>query len=503
MSSPNLLCLLSGMISGLVFAPVFFVPGLFAISILCYHVKMASTLKKSCILGLLFGFGHFLTSIYWVSIGISVYIEEFWWFIPFALFGLPIILAFFIALACSSSWLFRNSSDYQMAFCINWVFYEWLRSWLFTGLPWNLIGYAASFSDIFIQPVNITGILGLSFVAIYIASSLYPIFTKQYGKLILQISTSLVILLMMTLYGYLRLERNPTNLTNIKVRLVQPSIPQTAKWDVEQLWSNLNSHIELSSAAGSPDLIVWSEAAMVTSYKHTAIKAKLLNLLNATNAILITGGITDNEKLGDEIQLYTSLYAIDKSGSLLFEYHKSHLVPFGEYIPFKSILPIKKITHGFLDYTEGDRKLAKLEQLNLSIKAQICYESIFFSEARISNKKSDVIVNVTNDAWYGRSSGPYQHLHIARMRSVENGLPMIRVANNGITAIIDPVGRIINKLELDEVNYIDGKIPSKLTTETIYSGFGSISIMIAIFLIIVVQYIIKVFLTATNILQIT
>lgn len=308
---------------------------------------------------------------------------------------------------------------------------------------------------------------------------------------------------MMTIYGYLRLEHNPTNLSNIKVRLVQPSIPQIAKWEIEQLWSNLDSHIELSSAAGNPDLIVWSEAAMVSSHKHPVIKAKLLNLLSSTNSILITGGITDNNKLGDELQLYTALYAIDKNGSLLFEYHKSHLVPFGEYIPFKSILPLKKITHGFLDYTQGDGRPVKLEQLNLSIKAQICYESIFFSEARISNKEADVIINVTNDAWYGRSSGPYQHLHISRMRSVENGVPMIRVANNGITAIIDPVGRIISKLKLDEVNYIDGKIPSKLTTETIYSKFGSISIIIAMFLIIVIQYLIKVFLKATNILQTT
>ena len=498
MSSPKLLCLISGMVSGLVFAPVFFVLGLFGIAIICHYIQTSSSFRESCFLGFIFGFGHFLTSIYWISIGVSIYIDEFWWVIPFALFGLPIILACFISSACSISWLFRNNSYYQLIFCINWVFFEWLRSWIFTGLPWNLLGYALSFSEILIQPASIMGILGLSFIVVYISSSFYHYFTRQYNELKISLFTSTLIIFTIVIYGALRLQNNPTNFSNIRVRLVQPSIQQIAKWDIEEFWNNLNLHIELSSSAGNPDLIIWSESAMVASYKHPIIRAKLLDMLRETGSILITGGITDNNKKGDDMRLYTTLYAIDRGGDILFEYHKSHLVPFGEYIPFKSILPLKKITHGFLDYTEGDGKLVQLDKFNLSIKALICYESIFSAEALVSNKKSNIIINVTNDAWYGKSSGPYQHLHIARMRSIENGIPMIRVANNGITAIIDPIGRIIKKLDLNTIDYIDENIPNKLGFETIYSQFGSISILISILLVAILQHIINFFLRITN-----
>jgi len=498
MSSPKLLCLISGLVSGLAFAPVFFTPGLFGISILCYYIKISKSFKESCILGFIFGFGQFLTSLYWIAIGVSVYIEEFWWFIPFALFGLPIILAFFISGACSLSWFVRNKPYYQLMFCSNWVFFEWLRSWIFTGLPWNLLGYALSFSDLLIQTANIIGIFGLSFIVVYISSSFYHVFTKKYNALKISSFTSIIIIFTIIIYGSLRLENNPTNLSNIHVRLVQPSIPQVAKWDIEEFWDNLNLHIELSSSDGNPDLIIWSEAAMVASYKHQAIKTELLKMLKKTGSILITGGITDNNKQGNNLKLYTSLYAINSNGDMLFEYNKSHLVPFGEYIPFKSILPFKKLTHGFLDYTQGERKLVKLDKFNLSIKALICYESIFPDEVRTSNKDADLIINVTNDGWYGKSSGPYQHLHISRMRSIENGIPMIRVANNGITAIIDPMGRIIRRLDLNEVNYIDDKIPNKLSFHTIYSQFGDITMFIPLLLVAILQLIINCCARITN-----
>ncbi|WP_341763885.1 apolipoprotein N-acyltransferase [Candidatus Tisiphia endosymbiont of Beris chalybata] len=521
----------AGSLSGLAFAPIFFIPGLLAIALLCYQVEVANNWQEATIKGFIFGFGHFLTSMYWVSIGVSVYIEEFWWAIPFALFGLPIILAFFIASTCGFAFLAKKYNYYQFIFCVSWVFFEWLRSWLFTGLPWNLLGYALSFSDSLIQVTSLVGIYGLSFFTVYISSSFYAIFSKDYHKLKLLLDllhnlkiieeflgetksstaayidvreeqrgvsttklpirlgyarglllNSLIILLVIASYGVFRLYNNPTLFSDVKIRLVQPSIPQTAKWDFAEFWKNLDLHIKLSEKPGKVDLIIWSEAALVVPYIYEPVKLKILQLLKNKGAILITGGVTENGKIDNDLEIYTSLYALTPEGEQLFEYHKSHLVPFGEYMPLKKLLPLKKLTPGFLDYTAGDGRLVKIDSHNLTIKPLICYESIFPNFVRTSNEMADLIINVTNDAWYGKSSGPSQHLQISRMRSIENGLPMIRTANNGISAIIDPVGRIVQSLELNEISYIDNLIPIKLKFKTLYSQFGDICAFLAILL---------------------
>ncbi|MFP3035304.1 MAG: apolipoprotein N-acyltransferase, partial [Candidatus Tisiphia sp.] len=170
MFSSKIFILISGMISALVFAPIFFIPGLFALALLCYQVQIANSWKEASILGFIFGYGHFLVSMYWISIGVTVYIDEFLWAVPLALFGLPIILACFIATTCSFGFLAKSHNFYQFIFCLYWVFFEWVRSWIFTGLPWNLLGYAFSFSDILIQSSSIIGIYGLSFIVIYIST---------------------------------------------------------------------------------------------------------------------------------------------------------------------------------------------------------------------------------------------------------------------------------------------------------------------------------------------
>ncbi|MEY4463815.1 MAG: apolipoprotein N-acyltransferase [Pseudomonadota bacterium] len=484
----KIICFLFGMLSGLVFAPTFFIPALLTLSYLCYIVQKSENWQEAAKFGYLFGFGHFLSGIYWISIGVSVYIADFWWAIPFALFGLPIVLAFFISASCSLSFFAKNNKYYQFIFCLYWVLFEWVRSWIFTGLPWNLIGYAFSFSDILIQPLSIIGIYGLSFIVIYIATSAYPLFSKQFTQLKILLASSVLVLTVIVIYGAVRLSNNPTDFTDIKVRLVQPSIPQTEKWNEEEFWHNLMLHINLSENSEPTDLIIWSEAALVVPFDVPQVKSELLKVLNSTNAILISGGISDNKKQGNEFELYSAMYALDKNGHKLFEYHKSHLVPFGEYMPLKKILPFKKLTHGLIDYKEGDGGLVYLEKYDLKIKPLICYESIFSDFVRTNNESADVIINVTNDAWYGKSSGPYQHFHISRSRAVENGLPMIRVANNGISAIIDPFGRIIKKLNLNEINYTQGLIPKKLTSPTIFSQFGNFTLLLLIVFILLINY---------------
>ena len=190
----------AGIICGLSFAPVYFIPGIFTLSVLCAQISAAANYKQAAKFGYLFGFGFFLSTLYWISFGVSVYIEQFWWAIPFALFGLPAFLALFISAHSALAWLFRKTYLYHFIFCCIWLFTEWLMSWIFTGLPWGMLGYAFSISDIMIQPASIFGILGLSFIALYVGSSL---FSKK--ALFPRLTTSIILCVMMIIFGYNRL----------------------------------------------------------------------------------------------------------------------------------------------------------------------------------------------------------------------------------------------------------------------------------------------------------
>lgn len=482
-----------GIISGLAFAPLFLFPMLFSLSILCYQIKSSKSIKDTFVLGLLFGFGHFLSSIYWMSIGLTVYINEFWWAIPFALFGLPLIFAIFIASSCSLSWLFRNNSYYHFIFCFIFVLFEWFESYvIFGGCPWNLMGYSLAFSDKMIQLTNVMGIYGLSFITVYAFSSIYFLIVDEQEEFLASFFVSSLLMMLIGCFGHVRITENPTTYTNVKVRLVQPSIPQSSKWDENKFWKNLNTQINLSLGKDDVDLIVWPESALTVPYKHPEIKEKLVDeLLSKSNAILITGAVSDNNKTNKEREVYTTISAIAPNGDELFEYHKSHLVPFAEYMPLKNILPFKKLTHGILDFSPGKSNIFKLKELNLSLRPLICFESIFPEEVKVSNADVDVLLNVTNDSWFGWSSGPFQHFYQSKVRAAENGVPMIRVASNGISAVIDAYGRVVKRIGLNNVKSIDAVLPGKLDYVTLYSEYGDLTALAFVIFVLMFQYIIK------------
>ena len=493
--SNKLFSLFAGIICGLCFAPVFFLPGIFCISLLIAQIKISQTRFEAIKFAYIFGFGFYLSSLYWISFALGVYIDQFWWVIPFALFGLPAFMAIFTSIIALICWQLRESKIYHFFFCCIWVFIEWVISWIFTGLPWALIGYAFSKWLILIQFASIFGVFGLSFVVVYIASSPYNfLFTKPniekmgfYPRII----TSVIVLVFIVIYGYLRLEANPTEYTNISARLVQPSIPQTAKWEAEEFWRNLDMHVELSKKEGNPNLIIWSEAALTVPYHLKPVMQAILSVFANDEQILLTGGVSDNNKVDDDLELYSSLIGIDRYSTKIFEYHKAHLVPFGEYIPLKSVFSsVKKITHGMIDYVPGRMgQTIYLDKLNLRFRPLICYESIFPREDITTN--ADAFINITNDGWYGNSTGPYQHFEMARMRAIENGIPLIRVANTGISGIIDSYGRIISKTQMLHSTTLDGYLPQKITNNTIYSNFAELTILLLIAISYVILLLLK------------
>jgi apolipoprotein N-acyltransferase len=417
-----------------------------------------------------------------------IYSNDFWWFVPIALIGLPIILANFIGFSSLIARYSKDSRFFALIFAISWILFEYIRSFIFTGFPWNLAGYSLSFSYIPIQIISKIGIYGLSFCIIYIFSGFVFYFINKKNEFKQHIIISFILISVIIIFGIYRVNKYPTEFTNHKIRIIQASIKQEDKWSREKLIDNLNKHMILSETDNgfTPEIILWSESAIPFPINRFEVREHIAKSLK-TNQILVTGAILENDQCHDvdTCKIFVSFAGIDKEGKMIFSYEKKHLVPFGEYIPFKHLLPvkIKKITNGFTDFSPGQKNNI-ISWNNLKIRPLICYESIFPDEIFATNQNSDVLINITNDAWYG-NVGPYQHLDISRMRSVETGLPMIRAANNGISAIIDPIGRMVKQTSLNEIGILDGYIPKKLQNSVPGSNQKKFNLLLLIILIFV------------------
>jgi apolipoprotein N-acyltransferase len=488
----NIFIFLSGIITGLALPPIFFTPGILLIASLAFQIHSQQSLKAVALRSWLWGLGYNIAGIYWVCASLFVYIEEYWWLVPIAFIGLPAILATFLAIACLLiKILCRQFSNYfTVIFTIMWIIYEWTISWIFTGFPWGLIGYSLSFSSYLTQIASIFGIYGLSFFVVYVAAGCHSFFTRDWSALKKHLIVSSLIILAIVCYGFIRLENHPTEFTDIKVRIIQPSIEQKNKWLVSDFWSNLNQQIFLSNKDEEfqPHLIIWPESAIVVPYQKHEIMAYIQSSIKIKTALLMAGGI-DEIIEGNKKHPYSAFYGV-LNNSLEFMYHKQHLVPFGEYVPLKNFLLIKKLTHGFEDYKSGNTpNNFYLSNIKLNVNPIICYEDIFPEEIRMKSAQSDFMAHITNDAWFGMTSGPYQHFYITKMRAVENGLPIVRSSNNGISAIIDAFGRTIMRTNLNEITKLDGLLPIKAPGKTLYNQYGYINIILLSLLFIALRFV--------------
>ena len=437
--------------------------------------------------GWLFGFGFFLAGMYWVANALFVDIARFWWLVPFAFAGLPAGLALYSGLALLATHVLRRRCDLPaaarvVAFAILWSVFEWVRGHALTGLPWNLIGYAwaGAFPGALtvLQTVSYVGIYGLSFLTVLAASlpallgipSFAPMSRPR--RWAPAFATALLILVP-AVAGALRLRGLPTVMTKTWVRLVQPSIPQSLKWDPRRLQANLRRLLDLSAEPAHEKLaaILWPEAAVTIPISRDPAERRAIAAVAPKGGYVIAGAIRTDPPPGPERHFWNSIEAINRKGKILAHYDKAHLVPFGEYVPFRRFLPFKKITAGSVDLSAGKGPMTiKLPGLP-SFAPFICYEAIFPGAIVDENDRPQWMLNVTNDAWYGRSSGPYQHFAIARTRAVEEGLPLVRVANNGISGVVDPEGRVLMHMDLDIVGYADVALPAP-GPKTLYARAG-------------------------------
>ncbi len=448
------------------------------------------------LLGWCFGFGFFVAGLYWIGVALTVDIAQFWWLMPFAVLGIPAGLALFTGAALLAAneakrrLGLRGTSRILVIACA-WVVAEWLRGHVLTGFPWNLIGYGWSGafpgSDPMLQVTSLVGIYGLSLLTVTAAG--LPARLGDYDRGRGWAGLAAVLLIAVPMLGggaRLWLASPAAVLPDITIRLVQPSIPQSLKNDQAAELDNFRRLMALSAAASTVPIaaVVWPEASAPPFLERDRELRQAIALALPSGALLIAGDERTDAPPAQPEQVWNGLVALGPDGAAIATYDKFHLVPFGEYMPLRGILPIAKITPGLRDFSAGPgpRTLA-LPGLP-DAGPLICYEAIFPGDVTDPARRPGWLLNVTNDAWYGVTSGPYQHFAIARVRAVEEGLPLLRAGNNGITAAIDPYGRVMRRLDLNAIGDLDVPLPAALPP-TLYARFRDANFLLLVGLQIV------------------
>lgn len=477
----------SGALAVLALPPFHLVPLLvLSFGVLLWLIEEEIHLLDAAIAGWSFGFGFFLAGLYWIGISFFVDAERFGWFAVPAVLGLSAFLALFTAAAAAAASLLESHGLGRVfALALAWTGAEWLRGHVLTGFPWNLVGYTWGLSDAMIQPAAVVGAYGLSFLTVVLAALpalagyrlaarstwFYPAVTVAATAALWLLGTARLVL------------ADPSPAVSGRLRVVQASVEQSAKWRPDERQRILDRYIELSQRGGLTgiDLIIWPETALPFPVASDPVLPSSVAGAVPRGGSLVTGAIRTSGEAGPS-QYWNSLIAINELGRIVAAYDKAHLVPFGEYMPFRSFVPFKKLTEGTVDFSSGSGP----QSLDLPglppFSPLICYEAIFPGDVTDGSGRPKWLLNVSNDAWFGRSTGPYQHFAMARLRAVEEGVPLVRAANTGISGVIDAYGRVTARLELNETGVIDTSLPAALARPTPFArvGNGNVAALILI-----------------------
>jgi len=464
-----------GAVSALAFPPT----GLFFVLWLCFPLLMRSIDRTESWKGAfgrawLFGLGQFCAGLYWIACALLIDPLKFGWMIPFAVGGLSAFLAIYIGFAGALARLVRPGWPRLLVFAAAWGAGEWLRGVALTGFPWNPLGSAWASVNSVLQIVSVTGTFGLSLLTVGAAAAPGLFFRSRREGLAATVA-GLALFAAIGVWGAARIpaEAQPTQ-PGIRLRLVQASIPQTLKWAPGMRLDHFRRQAALSKTAAdkAPTHIIWPETAAPSYLEEDDGAREALASLAPPGGLVLVGAMRGTPQGVEPLRLWNSLEVLDGQGEFVGRYDKAHLVPFGEYMPLPKWLPVSKITVGSTDLTPGPGP----QTLHLPglppVGPLICYETIFPGAIVDETNRPEWMLNVTNDGWYGISSGPYQHFAAARMRAIEEGLPLVRNANNGISAVIDPYGRVIASLGLDAVGVVDAPLPI-FAPITIFARMGS------------------------------
>ncbi len=441
--------------------------------------------------GWLFGFGYFLAGLWWVGMAFLVDGDEFAIFLPFVVIALPAGLALFWGFGAALARIFWVDGWRRIAaVSAGLTLAEWLRGNIFTGLPWNSLGYAALSNEVMMQSASVLGLYGVTPLALLVfaspgiftaSSSLRPrriglLFALVFALVIAQLG-----------FGTWRLATAvDEEVDDVVIRIVQPAVKQQDKWLEGKEMEIFNRYITLSGTQdGSQNKplaevthLIWPESAFPFLLTRNRAAIAAIAALLPQNTTLIAGAMRAEPPVPGKREGYTfnSLYVINGDGEITDAQDKVHLVPFGEYLPFQSALEavgLRQLTRLRGGFAAGfDRRSISLASAPPFLPL-ICFEVIFPGQMTSKGEKPQWMVNLTNDAWFGNTPGPYQHLRQARVRAVEEGIPLVRSANSGISAITDSFGRIKDSLPIGQVGVLDGTL-SKALNSTLFTKFGDL-----------------------------
>jgi len=430
-------------------------PGLLAL------LASAPTWRRAALIGIVFGWGHHIVGLYWVTHALFTDLASWWWLVPLAAPGLAVPVALFTAIPALAAWAARPGWPRIAAFAGAWVLAELLRGFLFTGFPWNLLGTVWAFAALPLQPAAFIGVHGLSLLTVLLAS-LPALQSRRWA------GAGVVVLVAWMAFGAWRLAEPAPPPQPVRLVLVQGNIAQDVKWQADQRMPIFQRYLALTELAAraareaepqATIAAIWPETASPFLLAQDEQARRLAAATLPANSVLLAGAIRAEWAAdGSLARVFNSLVGVGPDASVLGVADKVHLVPFGEYMPLGGLLPIRMVVGG-MDFSAGPG-LRNLEIGALPpIGPLICYEVIFPGQV-IGPQRPDWLLNVTNDAWFGLSAGPFQHLAAARLRAVEEGLPMVRAAQTGISAVFDSRGRLQARLGLGQTGTVSAWLPA-------------------------------------------
>lgn len=468
-----------GVLTALALPPVFALPLWSAGFVgLVLALDRAPSARAAFGAGWWFTFGHHLAGLYWIAIALLVDVKQYAWLIPFAVSLIPAALALLGGLVGLAAWKLKRWRLFNpITVALLWSLSEWFRGESVLAFPWNPAASVWAFADAPLQLASVIGSHGLGLVTMVIA--VLPAFVwLRPGRPRWPWAAAACGALAVFAFGWARLPSGSVPVwEDVPVRVVQASIPQSLKWNRDLAMQHVARHLYLSAGPETPHpaLVIWPEVAVPFLVEEGA--PILAHLARGLYGQWLLTGATRREAGGDPHRIWNSIVALSPEGEPVASYDKIRLVPFGEFIPFRAWIPfIDRIAGGLGELTPGE----KTETLDITptippFAGLVCYEAIFTRGIMpVSEIRPQWLLNVTNDAWFGNSSGPYQHLHQARLRAVEYGLPLVRAANTGVSAVIDPYGRVLRALPIGAVGTLEFALPKPLQMETIYYQGGSV-----------------------------
>jgi apolipoprotein N-acyltransferase len=490
----TLIAVLAGAASTLALAPINFWPAMFVtFPVAVWLLDGAAAgrfgrIVSAAAAGWWFGFGYFLAGLYWIGLAFLVDAKTFGWLMPFAVIAVPAGLALFTAFGFAlARALWTRGALRILTLAAALTTAEWLRGHVLTGFPWNTFGYALTTPLPLAQASALFGVWGLTLIAVAVFASPAVLADERTDtrRPWLAPALALATLVALGIYGTARLASVPTTLVpDVHLRIMQPNLQQDEKFNYAGRQQVMQRYLALSDRSTGPQSsgvrdathLIWPESAFPFFLTREPDALAQIAALLPAGTVLITGAarLADPSPTSPGVRAYNSVYVIDHDGSILSVYDKLHLVPFGEYLPFQRLMErlgfmqLTKLQGGYLS---GNRRRALAVPRAPPFLPLICYEVIFPHDVVPPGERPGWLLNVTNDGWFGLSAGPYQHFQQARVRAIEEGLPLVRAANTGISAVLDPVGRIVQSLPLGVEGVLDSPLPQALAP-TLYSRLG-------------------------------